>query len=128
MKALKSLLFVVVFSSSFAATAEVRSYQCGTLKDLHGCESQPYVSYLIQVDDGIVILQTVHGSERGTHYTTSSYLEHVSSTNESEVYKGGGIEARFTSRIEGRKVHNSLTISDRFHASADCHEVCLVNR
>ena len=122
MKALKVLLGATVLGMSMSAVADrTRAYECGTLKDIHGCEPRSFVTYSVHVDGGLVTLRTVHGGDKGFHSTTNVVMEHVLSTNDSEVYSAGGIRAEFKSKIVGRKVHNSLTIRDREWNFAECH-------
>lgn len=115
MKACKTLFLLAVFGLSVGVSAnEGKTYVCDSLDN-------PYANYSIHVEDGLVFLRTVHGSDRGLHSTTNTVMHHIDSTNNSEVFRGAGITATFVANIMGRKVHKSLTISDRHGHVASCH-------
>jgi hypothetical protein len=114
MKDLKSLFSLAILGFSLGASAsDIRVYECGSLDN-------PYVTYSIQLDDDLVVLSTVHGSDRGLHSTTNSVMKHLSSPGETASYQAGGLKAYFVTSFIAGRLYRSVTLHDRHGHVAHC--------
>jgi hypothetical protein len=120
MKTWKTLLCAAVLGISTGAAAnEGIVYECGSLLAPGGYLVNEFTSYSVEVADGLVVLRTTHGTKESIS-TTNSFMNLVSTRNESETYYASGITARFLTINHGRYIGNLLMISDRSGNSATC--------